>query len=134
MANVIHSASDIGQFGTAVLASAARTATPDTQEFELPRDCSGLYLVVDITALTSTGTLDVSLDAVDRVSGKTFTLADSGSLTATGTTVLTVGPSLPATGGVGDVVVNAIVPDVIRVTATHGNSVSLTYSIGLQIS
>jgi hypothetical protein len=131
MTNTIVHADGISQFGTAVYPSASRTATPGTMEFELPRDCMGLYLIIDVTVLTATGTLQVELDGVDRVSGKTFKLIQSASLGSTGTTTLAVGPSIPVTSNVS---ANAIVPDVVRVTATHGNGVALTYSIGMMIS
>lgn len=130
MANTILHRSDISDYGTAVYPSAARTATPDTVELEVG-DSDGVTLVIDVTAVTATGTLTVKISGVDRVSGKTFDLLSSASLSAVGTTVLQIGPSIPVAANAS---ANVVVPNVIRVTATHGNGVSLTYSVGLLLS
>lgn len=130
MANTILHRSDISDYGTAVYPSAARTATPDTVELEVG-DSDGVTLVIDVTALTATGTLTVKVSGVDRVSGKIFDLLATPSITATGTKVLQIGPSLPTAA---NSTANVVVPNVIRVTATHGNGVSITYSVGLLLS
>lgn len=115
-----------------VLASAARTATPDTQEFELVgHSASGLHVVIDVTAVTLTPSVTVNVSGVDRVSGKTYTLIESAAITAIGTTVLKVGPGLTAAA---NTVANDIVPSVIRVTATHADADSITYSVGAHLS
>lgn len=131
MANVINHADALSVYGTTVYASAARTATPDTMEFELGSDTDELVVVTDMTGFTATGSLQVTVAGVDRVSGKTWTLIQGASITANGTQVIRVGPSLPVTANVS---ANDVVPPVIRITATHGNGVSLTYSVGLHLS
>lgn len=131
MANVINHPDALSVYGTTVYASAARTATPDTQEFELGGDTDEIVVVADLTAYTSTGSLTVKVEGVDRVSGKTWTLLSGTAFSGTGTQVLRVGPSLPVTANVS---ANDVVPPVIRITATHGNGVSLTYSVGLHCS
>lgn len=114
----------------AVLASAARTATPDTQEFEIPSRARGLFLVIDATAITSTPSVTVTISGVDRVSGKVWTLLTSAAIATVSTTVLQVGPALTAAA---NLVANTCLPPTIRVTATHGNANSITYSIGAHI-
>src|SRR5687767_3759143 len=79
-----------------VLPSAARTATPDTQEFELPSGVKFLHLVIDATAVTATPALTVTISGVDRVSGKTYTLLASAAIATVSTIVLKVGPGLTA--------------------------------------
>lgn len=134
MANVLHSATDLSQLGTTVYASAARTATPDTQEYELVGDVNEFILSVNVTNVTATGTLVVSVDGVDRVAGATFPLATTESISSNGEYTIQVGPSLPDETSNPAVSANKVVPKVIRVTATHGSSVSLTYSVELQLS
>lgn len=108
-----------------VLPSAARTAAPDTQEFE-HRGARGLVVVVDATAVTGTPSVTVTVAGVDRVSGKTWTLLASAAITGTGTTVLKIGPGLTAAA---NAAVNDMLPPVFRVTCAHGDSDSITYSV-----
>lgn len=110
-----------------VLASAARTATPDTEELELPAGTRFVTLVIDVTAVTSTPSTTVTIAGVDRTSGKLFTIGTSAALAGTGTVTLKVGPGLTAAG---TTVYNDMVPPVIRITSTHGNANSMTYSVG----
>lgn len=121
MANIV-SRQSRGPF--AVLPSAARTATPDTYEFE--HDGSALHLVVDVTAVTATPSITVTVAGVDRVSGKTYTLLASAAITGTGTTVLKIGRGLTAAA---NSVANDVLPPVFRVTVTHGDADSITYSV-----
>lgn len=112
-----------------VMASAARTATPDTEEFETSgRSCT---LVFDSTAVTSTPSTVVKVEGIDRLSGKAWTLLAGVAVATVTTQVLQIGPGLPATANAS---ANAPLPPVIRVTATHGNANSHTYSIGVHFS
>jgi hypothetical protein len=113
-----------------VLPSAARTAAPNVQQFVFGSNIAdgprGLVLVIDVTALTATGTLTVKVEGVDPISAKAYTLLQSVSITATGTTVLRIYPGLTAAA---NTVASDVLPAVWQVTATPGNSVSITYSI-----
>jgi hypothetical protein len=128
MANTIRSlAADAAGFE--VLPSAARTTTPDTQEFEIVGrgyGYAGLHLIIDVTAVTSTPSLVVTVSGVDRVSGKTYALLTSAAIATAVTTVLRVSPgATPAANlAVGD-----NLPPVFRITVTHGNANSATYSV-----
>lgn len=125
MANTISRvSSSAGRFE--VYASAARTADPDTQELEVA-GYRGLHLVIDATAATSTPSVVFTILGVDRVSGKTYTILASAAITGAGTTVLRVGPGLTAAT---NLVASDVLPPVIRITAAHGDSDSLTYSVG----
>lgn len=123
MANVI-----TGGVGPAfaIYASTARTATPDTAEFELPAGSKAGVFVIDVTAATSTPSTVFTVLGVDRVSGKTYTILASAAIVGTGTTVLRVGPGLTAAA---NLVANDILPPVIRISAVHGNANSQTYTM-----
>lgn len=124
MANIIGTA--FGRGGLTVLPSAARTATPDSFEYEVQGGASGLILVIDVTAIVTTPSITVTIAGVDRVSGKTYTILASAAIVAVGTTVLKVGPGLPVAANVS---ANDFLPPVFRVTVTHGNANSITYSV-----
>lgn len=124
MPNVIAPA--YGRGGLTILPSAARTATPDSFEYEVQGGASALILVIDVTAIVTAPTITVTIAGVDRVSGKTYTILASAAIVAVGTTVLKVGPGLPATANVST---NDYLPPVFRVTVTHGNGNSITYSV-----
>jgi hypothetical protein len=128
MANNIRQA--VGRSHT-VLASAARTTTPDTEELEIPGGTRSMVLVVDTTAAGSSPSTVVKVSGVDRASGKIWDILASAAITATGTVTLSIGPGLPVSANVS---ANAVVPPVIRITATHGNSTSHTYTIGAHFS
>lgn len=129
MANVITRLSNRGPF--TVLASAARTADPDTKEFEaMGVEYRGLHLVIDVTAVAATPSVTVTVQGVDRVSGKVYTVLASAAITATGTTVLKVGPGLTAAA---NSVANDFVPPIFRILADHADADSITYSIAGQL-
>lgn len=128
MANVITRA--VGS-SFSIYASAARTTTPDTAEIELPQGSKHFTIVIDVTAATSTPSTVFTVAGVDRVSGKTWTLLTSAALVGSGTTVMHLGPGLTTSG---TTTVNAPLPPVIRVTATHGNANSQTYSAAGHVS
>lgn len=128
-----------------VLPSAARTASPAAEDYfgagqlqdangkRNDEDSSyrGLVLAVDVSATAATtSTLKVSLQGVDEVSGSTWSIADSGSLSAVGTTAVRVHPSLvSASGFVGD-----LVPPRFRVVAEHTGTESFTYSVSVHMT
>lgn len=113
-----------------VLGSAARTATPTIDEFELAGTSSGLVVVIDMTAVTATGSVTFTVKGYDVVSTKTWDILVSAAITATGTTVLRVSPHLTAAA---NTIAKDIVPAVFTVTAVHVNGVSMTYSVGAQV-
>lgn len=96
-----------------VYASAARTATPAAVTFSMG-SYSTLRLMLDATAITSTPSIVLTVDMFDALSGKWITV-----LTASAITAVSSNPLGPITGLRGQV----------RVTVTHGNSNSITYSL-----
>ncbi len=130
MTNVITRVSNAaGQF--TVYPSAVRTAAPaDTMEYEVA-GYRGLVLVIDATAVTATPALTVSILGVDRASGKTYLILASTAIATAVTTTLRVTPHMAA---VNNLVANDVLPPIIRISAAHGDSDSITYSIGASLT
>lgn len=117
---------------TTVYLSAARTATPTAVTVAVGR-YNFLRLVVDVTAAAATPSVVVTIDALSPLSGKYHNLLTSAALTESGVPyvrVLTIGPGLPVTNNVS---ANSVLPDTIRVTMTHGDSDSITYSVTAEL-
>jgi hypothetical protein len=114
----------------AVLPSAARANTAASTAALLPlyynnANGNSLYLVIDVTAVTS---LVVSVVGWDATSGKTWPLITSAAIVGPGTTVLKVfAGATPAA----NLAVNDILPTQWGITATH--AASATYSIGAHV-
>lgn len=117
-----------------VYASAARTASPNAQRFNLNErgDIDGLLLVIDITNVTATGSVTFEIDGYDPVSNQTWAILTSAAQTAAtgaGTPlVLRVQNNIPA---VANKTAQDIVPPFVQIKATHLNGVSVTYSAAL---
>lgn len=98
---------------TTVYASAARTATPTVVTFSMGAN-STLRLMLDATAITSTPSIVVTVDMFDALSAKFINV-----LTASAITSVSSNPLGPIQGLRGQV----------KVTVTHGNANSITYSV-----
>jgi len=111
-----------------VYASAARTATPTAFQTAVPRGCKGIRVVLDATAVTATPAVTTTIDALDSVSGKWVNL-----LTSAAVATVTTNPYTVALGATVAANVSASAPlgDQIRITCTHGDADSITYSVGL---
>lgn len=129
MATTIVDAS--GSQSVSIIASAAYTATPNVMELHNLGRAVGAVFVIDVTALTATGTLGVSVVGVDPFSGKTWTIIASASITATGTTVLKVHPGI--TTATNAAVADAL-PPIVQVIVTAGNAVSITYGVSAHLT
>jgi len=99
---------------TALAAAGAGTVNGSDQSNTNAR---GLHLVIDITAITGTPTLTVTIQGKDAVSGKYYTILASAALAAVATTVLRVYPGLAAAA---NLAVNDVLPRDWRVTYTIG--------------
>lgn len=116
-----------------ILPSAARSATPNDTVLEgiNPGDSIGLVIVLDLTAFTTAASLTLNVLGVDRVSGKTWTIASTAAITANGTYALCIHPNNPTqamTAGVQKA--QGQIPDVVQIQVAHGNGNSHTYSVG----
>jgi hypothetical protein len=121
----------VGSRYISILASSARTATPDTFEVEVPGKSRGVVVVVDATAVTATPALTVKVQGVDRISGKTWDIITSAAIATVSTVVLKIRPGITVAA---NAAVADALPPVIRIMATHGDADSITYSIGLNFT
>lgn len=111
-----------------VYPSAARTATPTSVDVPVGR-ARALELVIDITA-GATLSITPKIEGVDTLSGKTYTLLVGSALTGVGTTVLRV---FPGAAPAANTVANDVLPETIRITMTHGNANSATYTVAAHL-
>jgi hypothetical protein len=112
-----------------VYASAARTATPAAIVVSSGY-ATGMHVVVDVTAIVTAPSITVTLEQQDVASGKWYPLLVSAAIVATGTTVLRVYPGLVAAA---NLVANDVLTEAVRVTVTHGNANSITYSVSAHL-
>lgn len=114
-----------------VLGSAARTATPTVDQFNIEHgSVTGLVCVIDVTAIAATPSVVFTLQGYDPVSTKVWTLLVSAAIVATGTTVLRVHPQLTASA---NLIAKDIVPDAFTLTAVHGDADSITYTVAVHV-
>lgn len=116
----------------AILASAARTVTGNSLDMTTD-DSSPLgvgQFVIDVTAFAGTApTLVITIQGLDPLSGKYFTLLASAVINTVSTVVLRVGPGFPVTANLS---ANDIIPKQFRVlyTITGSAGQSFTFSVG----
>ena len=109
------------------LPSAARTAnTNSTPLNSLGKP--GCHVVLDVTAVTLTPSITLSVEAWDKASGKWYNLLTGAAVTTVSTTVYRIDSTLDA---VANSVAKDIVPPVIRVSVAHADTDSITYSVGV---
>lgn len=108
-----------------LLASAARTAAVNSADF-VNYNARGIHVITDISALTATGQITVTLEGKDPISGNYYDLLIGATLTATGTSVLKLYPGITASANAS---ASDILPRDFRVSVAVANAVSITYSI-----
>lgn len=109
--------------------SAARTATATFGPFFVPSGYRGVRLFVDVTAVTSTPSVVLSIKLKDPVGGDySATILDSAALTAaiTAPIVMTVYPGVTAAA---NVAISNHIGRQFAVTATHADADSITFSV-----
>lgn len=113
---------------TLTAASASINGSDNSNPF-----AKGITVVVDITAISgTTPSLVITIEGKDPVSGKYYTILQSASLTAVGTTVLKVYPTLTAAA---NTAANAMLPKTYRVRSTiAGTTPSVTATVGGALS
>ena len=108
-----------------VLASAARTDAINSPDLVNYNAC-GVALTIDITSITATPLLTVTIKYKDTLSGKYVSLLASAVLNAVSTTSLIV---YPGNAAVANVKADSPLPRIWRVEVTVGDADSATYSI-----
>ena len=112
-----------------VFASAART-TAQTGSDNYNPGYRGLHLVIDITAVSGSPAVTVTIQGKDRLSGKYYTILASAALAAAATTVLKVYPGITAAANAS---VSDVLPECWRVIVGVGTADSVTYSVGASL-
>lgn len=108
-----------------VFASKARTATHSSPDFRND-NATGLIVFIDATNIVNTPSVTFSIEGKDPASGKYYTLLTSQAVASATTKVLRLHPSLTAANDVA----KESLPAVWRITATHSDTDSITYSVG----
>jgi hypothetical protein len=106
--------------------SAARTAAPNPYPL-YTRGTEGVAFMINMSAVTATGSVTFNIQAYDPGSAGWVTLLSSAAIATVSAVRLTVGPNLPTTANVS---AQTIIGDTMRVQAVHGNGVAMTYSVG----
>lgn len=108
-----------------LLSSASRTTTQTSQDL-MNHDCRGIIVVLDMTNV-GTGSVTLSIDGKDPVSGKYFNLLTGAAVTTNSTNVYRVYPGLTAAA---NAIVNDVLPRTYRIVVTANNGNAATYSVG----
>ncbi len=111
-----------------VFASAARAVvSPAYNSADLSNlGAKGVIVTIDVTAITASPSVVFTLEYKDTLSGKYVVFGTSAAIVGTGTTSLLAYPGATAAA---NTIFNRGVPAVWRVTATHGDTDSITYSV-----
>jgi len=109
-----------------LLASAARTATANSAD-QVSYNSKGLVLYLDVTSVTDTPSITLSLEIKDSIGGGYFTVwTAAAAVTATGDKAYLFVPGGAA--GSYTEAVNLVVSRTWRLTVTHADADSITYS------
>ncbi len=112
------------EYQKTILASAARTADSNT---EFTQSGTGGLLIIDVTLDPAAASVVFTLQGIDPVSLKKYTILTSAAITATGTTVLRVFPGSTVTA---NLAANDFLPQNVNLNANHVDTDSMTYSVG----
>jgi hypothetical protein len=107
-----------------VFASGARTATSSVT---MSTQCLGGVFIINVTASAATPSVVFTIAGVDPASDTAYTILASAAITGAGTTVLRIHPSLTAAA---NTIAKDVLPQALKVTATHADADSITYSVG----
>ena len=116
-----------------LLASAARTATVSSAK-QITPNIKRALIFIDVTAVSATPSVTPSI-TVNKpdpaaTADDTAAVLTGAAITATGNTILQVGPGLY---NVANLVAGACITDEWGVTMTHGDADSITYSVSAWI-
>lgn len=112
-----------------VYSSLARTATPTAVEINTRRFRT-MVVVLDATVHATSAALVITLARKDNASGKYIDILASASITAVSTNTIRIGLGLPVTANVS---ANEPLPNVVRLTVTHGNANPVTYTVSAHL-
>ena len=110
-----------------LFSSAARTATIVSSVVSAEEVISSIF-AINVSAASATPSVVFSIEGKDPLSGTFYNIIDSAAITATGITTIQVGMNIIAAA---NVAANEMLPAEYRVTATHGDADSITYTVGV---
>ncbi len=113
-----------------VFSSTARTATVSSSKFE-GAGARTLTLALDVTADPGTASVVFTVERYNPVGNDWTTILTSAAITAVGNTVWVIDPAITV---VANVTASTSVPFTWRVTATHADAESITYSLYAEVS
>jgi len=114
----------------ALLPSAARTASQNSQAVGMEANEKAAHIIIDVTAIAATPSVVPTVEGWDSISESWYSILVGVAITATGTTVLKVGPGV---GAVANGAANDYLPNRWRVSMAAADADSMTYSIGANI-
>lgn len=111
------------------LLTAAAVTTTQTVSDQTNVCHRGVKVVLDMTAI-GTGSVTITIQGKDKLSGKYYTLLAGAAVATNSTNVYTVYPGLPATTNVS---ANDVLPEVWNVKITANNANPATYTVGASL-
>lgn len=111
-----------------LLASAARTGSLNSSDFP-NYNARGVQVVVDVT-LAGTGSITLTIQGKDSLSGQYYTLLAGAAVVTVSTNVYRVYPGLVVAA---NAAANDFVPRVFRASIVHNNANTITYSVGASL-
>lgn len=117
----------MAKYNRTAFASEARTATPTAVQVT-DDQVMGIQVVIDVTAIAATPSVTPAIDGYDPASDSWYNILTGAAITGTGTTVLRVHPELPDAA---NLVAQDFLPETYRVSMTHGDADSITYTVGI---
>lgn len=112
-----------------LLDSEARTADTFSMDYS-NKSGRGLHCVLSITNVVPSGSITLTIEGKDRLSGDYYTLLQSAAYTSTGTKVHRVYPGLTVST---NLTANDVLPETWRVKVAHATPDAVTYSVGASI-
>lgn len=117
-----------GNQNVTLLASAART-TNTTSSDQTNYNGRGVVVTLDCTA-SSSGSVTITIQGKDSVSGNYYTILAGTAVTTTSTNVYRVFPGLTASP---NAVANDVLPRTWRISVAANNGNNITYSVGASV-
>jgi hypothetical protein len=117
--------------GVDLAPSKARSAADDGNVDVSNPDGQGCHLIIDPTVNAGgLGSIQVTIQGKDPLSGKKYTILQSAVLTALATVVLRVGAGLPVSANLS---ANDVLPKDLSINFVHGAGGPITYTARLEL-
>ena len=114
--------------GTALI-SAARTATVSSADI-VNSFSRGIHVVLDVTVDPAAASVVLTVEGKDPASGKYYAILTSAAVNSVSTNIYRVHPDLTPAA---NLIVNDLIPKTFRITVTHADADSFTYSVGYSL-